>query len=169
MKPPSLSDIEESKVNNVLKDLKNVIAKNNLGKYVGYIDKILEDVHLENQENYITTIDIAAALLKTLVTQNSKNDFSQADTYNYEDTGAEKGMVRLFVNMGRKDRIQPKHIVEAIASRTSLSGKLIGAIDIFDKFSFVDIPYEYVDEVLSPSKNFRIKGKKLTVEKANRK
>ena len=71
--------------------------------------------------------------------------------------------------MGNKDRIQPRHIVEAIASKTSLPGKKIGAIDIFDKFSFVDIPLEYVQEILSPKMSFRIKGKKVSIEKANRK
>lgn len=169
MNPPSLSDIEESRVNNVINDLKTVLGKNNLSKYESYINRILEEVNVNNNDNYITTIDVAAALLKTIITENGKDDFADIDELDYKEAGAEKGMARLFINMGSRDRIQPRHIVEAIASRTSLPGKKIGAIDIFDKFSFVDIPLEYAQEVLSPSKSFRIKGKKVTIEKANRK
>lgn len=173
--PPSLTDIEESKVNNVLKDLTEVVSKNHLNKYVGYIETMLDNLHQNSEGNDVTTIDIAAALLKTLVTQNGKNDFSAKsdsvapNSFKSEDTGAEKGMARLFVNMGNKDRMQPRHIIEAIASKSSLPGKLIGAIDIFDNFSFVDIPLEYVEEILSPSKSYRVKGRKITIEKANRK
>lgn len=111
---------------------------------------------------------MAAALLKSIITDNGKSEFSDIDELDFKETGAEKGMARLFINMGSRDRIQPRHIVEAIASKTRLPGKKIGAIDIFDKFSFVDIPLEYVKEVLS-TKGFRIKGKKITIEKANRK
>ncbi len=168
MSPPSLSDIEESKVNNVIDDIKSILEKNNLAKYVSYVEKILEELHIGDQENYVTTIDVAAALLKSIITDNGKAEFSDTDEMDYKEAGAEKGMARLFISMGNKDRIQPKHIVEAIASKTSLPGKKIGAIDIFDKFSFVDIPLEYVQEVLS-SKGFRIKGKKVSIEKANRK
>lgn len=169
MNPPSLSDIEESKVRKVVNDLKKSLSNDNLTKYVNYIEKIVEDVNLDNQNNYITTIDIAASLLKFIVTENGKNDFTDKDILDFKDTRSKKGMVRLFINMGKKDRVQPRHIVEAIASRTNLSGKRVGAIDIFDKFSFVDIPVEYVQEVLSISKSLRIRGKKVKIEKANRK
>jgi ATP-dependent RNA helicase DeaD len=62
--------------------------------------------------------------------------------------GAEPGMVRLFINAGRNAGIRPADIVGAIANEAGVPGKAIGAIDIYDDFTFVDIPAEYQAQVI---------------------
>jgi ATP-dependent RNA helicase DeaD len=62
--------------------------------------------------------------------------------------GAEAGMVRLFINAGRNAGIRPADIVGAIANEAGVPGKSIGAIDIYDDFTFVDVPAEYQSQVL---------------------
>ncbi len=170
-KPPSVVDVEEKKINNILDTLKETIADGHLAKYVGYIEKMLADTALPSeQEGYITSLDIAAAFLKLSLGQGqgSSQEAQDQDFDDYEDTGAESGMVRLFINAGSSNRIQPRDIVGSIASNTSLPGKLIGAIDIFDKYTFVEVPREYAKEVLTSMKNYSLKGKKINVEKATR-
>ena len=44
-------------------------------------------------------------------------------------------MVRLFMNVGRQQRIKASDIVKSIAEKTGISGKTIGNINIFDKFT----------------------------------
>ena len=73
------------------------------------------------------------------------------------------GMTRLFVGRGRKDGIRPKDLVGAIANESSLTGRDIGAIEIADKFSLVEIPAAAVDEVLAALQQTTIKGRKATV------
>lgn len=76
----------------------------------------------------------------------------------------EPGMARLFLNLGKKDRIRPNDIVGAIAGETGVPGKNIGGIDIFDNFSFVDVPQKDADHVISVMKNNTIKGKSVNME-----
>ena len=84
-------------------------------------------------------------------------------------TGAERGMVRLFINVGRKQRVQAKDIVGAIAGEAGISGKLVGTIDIYDKYTFVEVPKANAKKVLEKLKNVKIKGNKINIEKANKK
>jgi ATP-dependent RNA helicase DeaD len=76
----------------------------------------------------------------------------------------EPGMARLFLNLGKKDRIRPNDIVGAIAGETGVPGRSIGGIDIFDNFSFVDVPQKDADHVISVMKNNTIKGKTVNME-----
>ena len=73
-------------------------------------------------------------------------------------------MTRLFINVGKKDRIRPNDIVGAIAGEAGVPGKSIGGIDIFDNFSFVDIPQKDADHVIRIMKNNTIKGKTVNME-----
>ncbi|MDD3841012.1 MAG: DEAD/DEAH box helicase [Clostridia bacterium] len=157
---PSISDVEEIKINNFLEKVKDVIEEGGLKKYVNLIEKILKEDSTED----FTSIDIAAALLKMSINEENKKDVEL--NHEYDNTGAEDGMVRLFINIGRNHKVGAKHIVGAIAGETSLSGKLIGTIDVFDKYTFVEVPREYAKEVLSIMKNSKIRGNKINIEPA---
>jgi ATP-dependent RNA helicase DeaD len=61
----------------------------------------------------------------------------------------EDGMVRLFIDAGRRIGVRPADIVGAIANEAGVPGKVIGAIDIYDDFAFVDVPAQYRDQVLA--------------------
>ncbi|WP_373521020.1 DEAD/DEAH box helicase [Aquiflexum sp.] len=76
----------------------------------------------------------------------------------------EPGMARLFLNLGKKDRIRPNDIVGAIAGETGVPGRSIGGIDIFDNFSFVDVPQKDADHVISVMRNNTIKGITVNME-----
>lgn len=76
-------------------------------------------------------------------------------------------MVRLFINMGRREKISPRHVLGAIMNKTSLSKKSVGKIDIYDKFSFVEVSKDDMNEVLTGLQNYRIKGKRMNIEIAN--
>ena len=87
----------------------------------------------------------------------------------FEDTGAEEGMVRLFINIGRNQKIRTGDIVGGIAGETGIPGKLIGSIDIYDKYTFVEVPREFASDVLKIMKDNQIKGKRINIEPANAK
>ncbi|PSL06264.1 DEAD/DEAH box helicase [Cecembia rubra] len=76
----------------------------------------------------------------------------------------EPGMARLFINLGKKDRVRPNDIVGAIAGETGVPGRSIGGIDIFDNFSFVDVPSKDADHIIKVMKNNTIKGKSVNME-----
>ncbi|HWI04678.1 MAG TPA: DEAD/DEAH box helicase, partial [Acidimicrobiales bacterium] len=80
--------------------------------------------------------------------------------------GAGAGMIRLFIGAGRSAGIRPQDIVGAIAGETRLSGRDIGAIEIADRFTLVEVPEPAVDEVVRALRASTIKGKKATVRRA---
>ena len=75
-------------------------------------------------------------------------------------------MVRLFLNVGRNQGARPQDFVGAIANEAGIPGRAIGAIDIFDDYTFVDIPQEFVDRVLAAMRGARIKGRPVNAEVA---
>ncbi|RKD29490.1 DEAD/DEAH box helicase [Thermohalobacter berrensis] len=154
---PSIREVEESKAYILLDKITHIIEKENLSNEASIIEKLLD-------EDY-TAIDIAAALLKINMGKNQEN--SQEDELQFKNTGAEPGMVRLFINIGKNKKIKPRDILGSITDETSIPGKLIGSIDIYSKYTFVEIPKEYAKKVLKVMKNNTIKGKKVNIELAN--
>jgi ATP-dependent RNA helicase DeaD len=68
------------------------------------------------------------------------------------------GMVRLFIDVGRQGRVGPSDIVGAIANEGGVPGRDIGAIDVHDRFTLVDLPADYVEQVLRRMKGSRIRN-----------
>ncbi len=82
------------------------------------------------------------------------------------ERGQEPGMTRLFLNIGRNFNVRPQDIVGAIANEAGIPGRSIGAIDILDTYSFVDIPSQYVDQVIDAVTTSGIKGRNVNAERA---
>ena len=72
---------------------------------------------------------------------------------------------RLYVGAGRSAGIRPQDLVGAIAGESRLSGRDIGAIEIADRFSLVEVPESAADEVIAALRATTIKGKKATVRR----
>jgi ATP-dependent RNA helicase DeaD len=79
--------------------------------------------------------------------------------------GTGEGMTRLFIGAGRSARIRPQDIVGAIAGETGLSGRDIGAIEIADRFSLVEVPEAAANEVINALRGTTIKGRKVNVRR----
>ena len=79
--------------------------------------------------------------------------------------GPSDGMIRLFVGIGRNARVRPQDLVGAIAGETELSGRDIGAIEIADRFSLVEVPESTADGVIAALKNSTIKGRRTVVRR----
>lgn len=159
-KIPSLSDVEEIKTSLLLEKVKETINEGHLGKYIHWVEGLVG-------EDY-TSIDIAASLLKIIIGEKSKQ--TPAYEEDFRDAGsAPSEMVRLFMNVGSKQKVQVKDIVGSIAGETGISGKMIGAVDMFDNYTFVEVPKEYAEDIQDTMKNVKIKGKKITIELASQK
>lgn len=83
-------------------------------------------------------------------------------------SGRDKDMVRMFLNLGVKDHIKPKHIMGAIAGECEIRGKDIGAIDMMDNFSFVDVHKDVAKKVLKKMNGNTINNHKVNIEIAKK-
>ncbi|MCI1930463.1 MAG: DEAD/DEAH box helicase [Clostridia bacterium] len=164
---PTLDDIEQTKTDVFVEKLRNVINKGGLEKYAEVAENMLDDD--------TALIDVAAALIKMQLGNtiadysSSENDLNPVNPKNVsKPVSKDKDMVRLFVNAGKNNKIRAKDIVGAFAGETGVPGQLIGEIKIYDDFAYVDVPYEYAKEIIEGMKNSKIKGKRISIEKAKK-
>jgi ATP-dependent RNA helicase DeaD len=78
---------------------------------------------------------------------------------------ATQGTTRLFVGTGRSAGVRPQDLVGAITGESYLNGRDIGAIEIADRFSLVEVPESAADDVVAALKQASIKGKRTTVRR----
>ncbi len=163
-KLPTLSDVEEMKTNIFLDKIKDTIQEGHLTKYINLVETLIEDDY--------TAMDIAAALLKQHLADVRTDDLDIMDDINCDGTQLYGGngdkMVRMFINAGKKNKIRTKDIVGAIANEAGVPGKALGAIDLFDNYTFVDVPAEYVKDILYSMKHCKIKNKRVHIEIAKK-
>ncbi len=159
---PSINDVTAVKADKILNKLKSIIENEDLTKMVDMIEERV------NEEEF-TSLDIAAAFLKMMMGDDINKGVEDLGMEDYGNTGAEVGMVRLFINLGKNQRVRPGDILGAIAGETGMPGKLIGSIDMYDKYTFVEVPREYAPEVIQVMKTAKIKGKSINIEPANKK
>jgi ATP-dependent RNA helicase DeaD len=76
--------------------------------------------------------------------------------------GPERGMTRLYLDVGRDDGVRPADLVGAIANEAGLPGNSIGAIELYDHFSFVEVPENSTDRVLKALKRTNIRNHKVS-------
>ena len=155
---PSLNDVANVKADKIFEKVAGMIDEDNLKPYIRMIEEKLE------KEDY-TTLDLAAAFLRMALGDEDKS----VEVDDFGDTGAEDGMVRLFINIGKNQKARPGDILGAIAGETGIAGSLIGTIDMYDKYTFVEVPKEYARDVLNAMSHARIKGRNINIEPANRK
>jgi len=78
----------------------------------------------------------------------------------------EPGMVRLSMSVGKVHGIRPSDVVGAIAYHADIPGNTIGKIFIEENHTLVDVPEQFVGQVLSKAGKYSIRKQAFTVEKA---
>ncbi|HPA31837.1 MAG TPA: DbpA RNA binding domain-containing protein, partial [Bacteroidia bacterium] len=161
-------------------------------KLAARLKVLLEEGDLEQYENMFATFkqegltlhQLAASLLKmhfAPMLQQSQSKSSSHSSGREErsgrgkrDSGGSKGkrgkhsgesdMIRLFLSVGKKDKVSKGDIVGAVSGLSNMSSSNIGVIDIYDKFSFIEVNGEFLNDVLSNVNGNKIKGRKVNVE-----
>lgn len=122
------------------------------------------DVMLEELQEHYPLKDIARAALHLHYSAHLAN--LQWNEYDFGDTGAAPGMVRLFMNVGRRLGVKPRMLVDLIVNTIGVSPQTIGRIDLFDEFTFVEVKEQAAPFVIEGLKSIHFMGKRLNVEPA---
>ena len=75
------------------------------------------------------------------------------------------GKTRLFISAGRSAGVRPQDLVGAITGQSYLSGRDIGAIEVADRFSLVEVPESAADDVIAALRRTSIRGRSATVRR----
>ncbi|TGE16406.1 DEAD/DEAH box helicase [Hymenobacter elongatus] len=151
---PSFEDVSEVKTTLFLAQIKDIIEKGKLEKYVTRVQRLLD------QEEDITSLDVAAALLRMTMKEDKQAEKSLEA--GRQQGAVRPGFTRLFVTMGKKDRVHPRDIVDLIAENTALTGSKVGDIALYDKFSFVEVPSEFAEEITTKLGRSSIQGRPVS-------
>jgi ATP-dependent RNA helicase DeaD len=147
-KLPTQKDVIKAKEKNVMRDISGIIKENKHEAYLPLCKELSEEYEFG---------DIAAAALYAA--------FGEVKETPPEDIEKE-GTARLFMTIGRTDKIQVADIVKSISSESGIPFHKIGKIDVFDKFTFVEVPKEFADNVIRSVNDVIMKGKRVKVQRA---
>lgn len=157
---PTLAAIEAKKKQNFFKRIKHTIKEGGMDKYLTWI--------MEAEADGLSAEALAAALLKLefhkQIGQEDKLKPGPKEKGFTQNRETPQNMVRLFITLGKKDKVGPKDLLGAIAGETGIPGNAIGHIDIYDKFSFVEIPEDLAQQVMKKMKKAQIRGKKFNID-----
>ena len=77
----------------------------------------------------------------------------------------EWNVARLYVGAGRRANVRPADLVGAIVNEAGVDPRAIGAIQITDRFSLVEVPDEIADDIIGSLRATTIKGRRVPVRR----
>lgn len=191
---PSFKEVMSTKSLQIIEKIKKILEENSLAEYAEMVGTLLTPettplsiaaalikMCLQNelgpdfttqQQDIFSNQQRDRKNSKT--SQNPRDDRKRkefTDRKKYSDDKRERPVrsnpnsVRLYFNIGKKCRITPKDILGAITGETNISGNAIGAIDIHDNYSFVEVAKDVAEFVLETMNGNTVRGYTLSVQK----
>jgi ATP-dependent RNA helicase DeaD len=147
---PTITDIFAAKSETILKSIKLTLEENLYENFIPLAKNLTKEFGAD---------DVAASLIKII--------FDKEVNYNYaDDSVGTADNVRLFLSIGRMDEVMTKDIISFLCETANLNKTELGRIDILDKFSFIDVPENLVDAILSNSSGKKLNKRKVNIEVA---
>lgn len=82
--------------------------------------------------------------------------------------GPRSGMVRLFINLGSMDHTRPGDIAGLVYNTAKIPPGTIGTIDVFEKCSYIEVPEDHVETVMSTVTGATVRGRSVRMDFADR-
>ena len=178
---PTITQVQDHRDERFMNQLADQVAQGKLDRERVLIEKL--------SESGCDPLDLAAAAIQLARAEEQQRPLEQIATISKsarrkaktrhtsrrkgtERKGAgrkrrrESGMVRLSMNMGRMHKLHPGEIVGAIAGTAHLPGKAIGAINIYQHKTFVDVAEKHTDHILRKMKGWKLHGQAIVLQLA---
>ncbi len=158
-KVPKVKDIIEAKKKKIYDDLTAVLKDEIDTDYYNWAKKLLQDND---------PIKILSAILNYCF----KEELNPDAYGEIKEVGAkgkqldQEGKARLFVALGKKDKIDVRKLIELIMSKVSITSRQISDIQVMEKFSFITVPFEKAEQIVV---SFKEKGQRPLISHAKKK
>lgn len=183
---PSVADLRERRLDQVRDRVSEVALGGDLGPFQRAVEKLMEQLEIS---------EIAAAALKALADEMSPDDDysqeipevagrgprnggkrqreqtrwggqdSRADRPQRRPRSAGAGWTKVYIGAGRLLGVRPGDLFGAIVNETGLPRGAVGAIQITDRFSIVEVPEEHADRVIAAMRATKLRGRRVDVRR----
>ena len=157
MRMPTAADIAARRVAAFKDRLRAATKDEGLDPYLALVEELVEEG--------LDMAEIAAAATR-LASGDKPLDVAAEPEPAVNALPADGGMARLFVDAGRRHGVRPGDLVGAIAGEADIPGHAIGAIDIYDECALVEIPTQYLEQVLERMRDVTIRNHPINVKLA---
>ena len=176
---PTISDVRARRMETTSAALRGALEQGDFASYAGVVETLASEY---------APLDIAAAALQ-LAHQAKAPEAAEVDipapkTRTERDTRPARSgkarnrparalpgagdYTRIFVPLGRKAGMRPADLVGAIANEAGVPSREIGAIDIADGFSLVEVPEHRADAIIEALRKTTIRGKSVRARREQR-
>lgn len=153
---PTAGDIAAKRLEVTKEAIARAIREGGLDPYVMAVEDLAADGDLTQ---------VAAATLKLVMERDGAGSRPLVTAMDGDAAqGVEAGMQRLFIDLGRKQGVRPSDIVGAIANQAGIPGSDVGAIDLYDNFTFVEVARSVVANVIEALQGTTLRGKEFRVD-----
>jgi ATP-dependent RNA helicase DeaD len=158
---PTVADLRARRLEMTRASVRERLVEGNLDDVRVVVQSLAEEFDM---------VDIAAAAIKlahAAVDGERKEEEIEVAAAR-EPRGAPRtlgGGVRLFIGAGRRTGIRAADLVGAITGEAKVPSKALGAIQIADNYSLVEVPAELADGIVAAMKKATLRGQKVTIRR----
>jgi ATP-dependent RNA helicase DeaD len=153
---PSHAEVSGRRIERFKEQINEVLTTEDLDFFHQLVDTFQHDDEMELS-------DIAAALAFLAQRERPLQLPKTGKVHQDESSDDEFESVTYRLAVGRKDGVEPKHVVGAIANEAKIESRYIGQIQFFAHHTTVKLPAGMSKEVLQHLKGVRICGKALDI------
>ena len=186
---PSVEQVEGRRADLIFDELKERLESGKFEAYQDSIDRLLEQGHTPTDiaGALVTMIREASGREGSLIEEDreperrERRDAPRDTRPQRDDRGpqrddrgprpprpdfqtAEGGMTRLFLSLGKTHGVMAKEIVGMLYREAGLPDGCLGRITLFPKHSLVDVPDQFVNQVMERTRTARLRGRPFRMD-----
>ncbi|MBA7518303.1 DEAD-box ATP-dependent RNA helicase CshA [subsurface metagenome] len=154
---PNVKDIVKAKKKKINEDITAINSEEIDNTYYNWAKKLLDDNNstqiLAKLLSYCFDNELNPGLYNEIKDLSGKNRRIEME-----------GRTRLFVALGKKDKISPSKLVKFIIKNTGVKNSAIDQVEVYNNFSFVTVPFKEAEIILGVFQKKSGKKKSLVVK-----
>lgn len=178
---PSISELNETRLTRFKQNVIEAMKDDSIQSLMPIIEQIKEESEADPEVIMAALAKIAQGDEPLLLSESDRPNLNARPQRDRDNRGNDRGnrddrrgrsrqrskpdegMRRYRIEVGHTHGAKPGNIVGAIANEANISSKNIGAIEIYDNFSTVDLPDGMPSETKEVLKKARVAGQKLSI------
>lgn len=138
---PAVKEIIKAKKSKIQKDLALLLESGVDSKYQEWAQ-----ILLDGQDSVETLAAVLKYSFEDRLEPKSYGEIKESGRKSKQAEHQDKG--RLFVALGRKDKVNARKLVELIQSKVAVKSRQIQEIQVLDKFSFMTVPHDIAEDIV---------------------